>query len=422
MNQRNIYKKLTITSFPFWKPPKDWISSILHRERSLKNFSSIHRVGLRQKTSWSSKRLEMDKHLVIIPNTISPYGYETVPVLATPTGFQYRFRFDEEWVQNSIVHRSDLNGKEGYIVLREFKTGRLLPIRYFRVVSFNKIGKIYYIEVTLGELVPYDSDENHRQKQIVSFNTKFSEFNSSIFKTNSPGDKMAPLVFLTNFSLQINNEHRSSDLDEQLEGWGNILTCFKDIDFFTDVQFLRLIDAEPVDSNVGKASFRDGQLILLERADYKIQLAQFITKISRSDIPQTDIKISGDNRTISVLRGVQRAVGKYDVLTFIIRVNKYGGSGATFLDLQYQPKPTDNKIGEPHLFIPVKILKSPQKLFKKIGLLTLFSLLYIGPNFPALLSNWTWLANKASFLQDISIVGFTLSLWSVLEELKWRRD
>ena len=79
----------------------------------------------------------MDKHLVIIPNTISPYGYETVPVLATPNGFQYRFRFDEEWVQDSIVHRPDLNGKKGYIVLLsiylrlEYRYMNLLKRKWF---------------------------------------------------------------------------------------------------------------------------------------------------------------------------------------------------------------------------------------------------------------------------------------------------
>jgi hypothetical protein len=365
----------------------------------------------------------MDRNLVIIPNTISPYGYETVPVLASPDGFQYRFRFGEEWVQDSIVHRPDLNGKQGYIVLREFKTGHLLPIRLFAVKSFNKIGKIYYIEVILGKLVSFDSEETHRQKQKNSFHKDFLEFNSAIIKSSPSGSDMSPLVFLTNFSLQINNAHRSSDLDEEMESWGNILTCLKDIDFFTDVQFLRLMSVEPIDIDFGKASFGNGQLALMEGADYKIQLAQFITKTSSSSIPQTDIKISGDNRIISVLRGVQKAVGKYDVLTFIIRVNRYQWAGATFLDVQYQPKPTNQEIGEPHLFIPVKILKSPQKLFKKFCLLILFSLLYILPSTPTLLNYCTWITiKKISLLQDISIVGFTIALYSLLEELKGKRD
>jgi hypothetical protein len=364
----------------------------------------------------------MDKYLAIIPNTISPYGYETVPVLATPDGFQYRFRFDEEWVQDSIVHRNDLSGKKGYIILRDFNTGQLLPIRCFTVDSFSKIGKMYFIEVTLGGLVSFDSEESHRQVQIDSFHKEFSQFNFSVIGTNPPGGNMEPLVFLTNFSLEIKNEHKHSDLNEEMESWGNILSCLKDIDFFTDVQFLRLVKIEPIDKNTGKSFFKDDQLVLQEGADYKIQLAQFITKTSGPNITQTDIKISGDNRVISVLRGVQRAVGKYDILTFVIRVNKHGGSGATFLDIQYQPKPDDQDIGEPHLFIPVSIIKLPQKRLMKLGSLLLFTILYSAPSFPAFLSYWAWFANNKNLVQDISIVGFTLSLFSVVEELKRKKD
>ena len=59
----------------------------------------------------------MDKNIIIIPNTIDPYGYEAIPILAYPNGFIYRFRFDEEWVEDSLFHREDLVGKNGYIII-----------------------------------------------------------------------------------------------------------------------------------------------------------------------------------------------------------------------------------------------------------------------------------------------------------------
>lgn len=358
----------------------------------------------------------MDKHLVIIPNTISPYGYETIPVLAFPEGFQYRFRFDEEWVQDSIVHRQDLNGKEGYIVLREFKSGQLYPIRHFKIITFKKIGTIFYIEIQLGQLVAFDSDASHRQTQVNSFNDEFTKFNSGVIKSNPPGNNMSPLVFLTNFPCKIQNEHKSSDLDEEMESWGNILSCFKDVDFFTDVQFLRIISAEPLDSKNGSAAFINGELVLKEGADYKIQLAQFITKISSQPLAQTDIKIIGDNLTISVLRGVQRAVGKYDILTFVVRVNKDRISGATFLDVQHSPTPALSGIGDPHMYIPIKITKSPRKYFHKAGVLLFFILLYAGPSFTSILPSY-WLTSYTDFIKDISIIGFTISLLSLAKEL-----
>ena len=73
---------------------------------------------------------QTDKYIVFIANAIEPYGYEIVNVLAYPPGFKYRFRFDEEWVQDEIKSQiADLTDREAYIVLRDFDKAKLFPIR-----------------------------------------------------------------------------------------------------------------------------------------------------------------------------------------------------------------------------------------------------------------------------------------------------
>lgn len=362
----------------------------------------------------------MDKYIVVIPNTITPYGYEMVPILAYPEGFKYRFRYDEEWVDKSLFLRNDLKGKEGYIVLRDFESGHLFPIRKIKLRSFQKIGKIFYIETVLGKLAPFDSDSSHRDNQVERFNNEFMKFHSALIDKNDPGKNMKPLVFLTNYIYEnIKNEHKSSDVDEELESFGNILACFKNISFFKDVQFLRLVSAEPFDKKIGKAYFQNGTLVFKEGADYEIQVAQFIVKTSESGLKQTDISINGDNRQIDILRGVQRAVGKYDILTFVIHVHDRGNANATFLDVHYLPKPSSQEIGEPHLFIPVLIDKAKRKLINKIIISTIFLIVYIGPSITSIFP-WNWLQQSSGIIKDISIVGITISLLSVIKELKRR--
>ena len=360
----------------------------------------------------------MDKNLVIIPNTLAPYGYEIVPILAYPNKFRYRFRFDEEWVEPAVFYKEDMTGKPGYIVLREFETGILFPIRFITVTKCNKIGKMLYIEVQLESIVSLDSVDSHREEQIKQFNSSFLEFHSSVIPENIPSQHMRPLVFLSNYNVDITNEHKNSGLDEEIESWGNILACFKNVSFFSNVQFLRLIGVEPMDPKHAKADFRDGDLDVKEGADYKLRVAQLIPQTSSPQLPQTDIELRSDNRAINILRGVQRAVGKYDILTFVIRVNRHKGAGATFLDFIHHPKPDALELGDPHLYIPVKIVKSTHFIILKIISFIFFIALYAGPSLLSFLPDTVVSFFSSDIIKDISIIGITISLISLINELK----
>ncbi|MCW8889349.1 MAG: hypothetical protein OQL20_01660 [Sedimenticola sp.] len=358
----------------------------------------------------------MDNYLAIIPNAIDPYGYETVPILAYPEGFKYRFRYDEEWVENTLLHQTDIINKPGYIILRDFENAVLYPIRFFKVVDFNKIGKIFYIEVKLGSLVSYDSETRHRQNQINDFNTKFTTFHDTLITNNEPNKNMSPLMFLTNFQVTISNGHKNSKLDEDMQDWGNTLACFKDISFFSGVQFLRLISTTPLDSKRGKVDQHNGQLILQEGADYKLQVAQIIPNSPKKLPPQSDITVNTDNQSICTLLDAQRAVGKYDILTFLIRVNDNRRSTVSFIDLRYNPNPAIHGQGEPRLYIPVEISASRKNTTRNSLFLIFFCILYLVPSSTTLIPS-SWLTIYAEFVQDISIIGVTISLFSLTSEL-----
>lgn len=361
----------------------------------------------------------MDKYLAIIPNTIDPYGYEIIHVLAYPVGFEYRFRFDEKWVDKTTAIQSDIIGKKGYILLREFATATLYPIRYFTLKSFKKIGKIYYFEVTLEELVAIDTDDDHAKKQIDDFQKAFTRFNSSVIDNNCCNGHMAPLVFLTNYKIDIRNEHKRSDDNEEVESWGNILSRFKDVDFFDDVQFLRLIGVEGTEGSDIGSCFENGKMVLKEGKNYRVKLAQFIPrKSSKKALKPTEIKLTSDDFNISVLRGTQRAVGRYDIITFFIRANKTDSSGESFLDINHVPKSSGSDVkGEPNLYIPIKITRSNRRFFIS-GLVILLSVLfYFGPSVAGLLNKCIPTFFE-EFIKDISIVGLSVGLISFIDELR----
>ena len=94
---------------------------------------------------------KLENYVVLMPNAIEPYGYELVNILAYPAGFQYRFRFDEEWVQEKLRNNiTKLTNKKGFIILRDMVTATFYPIRFCTIKQARKIGKIYYFEYELG--------------------------------------------------------------------------------------------------------------------------------------------------------------------------------------------------------------------------------------------------------------------------------
>ena len=108
-----------------------------------------------------SQEPKLEDYVVLIPNAIDPYGYELINILAYPSGFQYRFRFDEEWVQEKLRNNiTKLENKKAYIVLRDKATAIFYPIRFCTIKQANKIGKIYYFEYELGDIIDYDSKEH----------------------------------------------------------------------------------------------------------------------------------------------------------------------------------------------------------------------------------------------------------------------
>lgn len=357
---------------------------------------------------------DLERNIIIIPNTIEPYGYELIKIIAYPKGFKYRFRFDEEWVDTKVSGNiKDLTSKTGVIVFRDFKEAKFYPIRYFKLLKAQKIGKIYYFEYELSDFIDYDSDSNWRSEQINKINEEFTRYHSTTFANNTASNDMKPLVLLSNYSFEdIKNEHYCSSNTEEKEHeqWGNIVTLIKNISFYENVEFIKILDVVSMSQNGGSAIFTKDYLRLLEAHDYKLRILQFIPKGGKQKAEPRDIEIKSDDKYISIVRGKERAVGKYDVLTFVFRTNERSGGHNSFIDIEHTPKSEGKQYIEPKLFIPVSILKSMRIALIKIALGAIFVGLYIYLNiFPD---------SKIIFLKDVSIIGTAIIIHELLFEIK----
>lgn len=360
---------------------------------------------------------DTDKYMYLIPNTIVPYGYELVHILAYPKGFRYRFRFDEEWVEEKVKNKSsDLSGKEAIIVFRDKEKAKFYPVRYAVIESVRKIADIYYIEYILDEIVEYDSKESLRDKQLQNFNSEFVTYHNKL-DNNKPGEDMKPLVLLSNFDfhLQLTNKNFSSsdEPDKDSERFGNVIEVIKDINLYEGFEFIKVIDI---------CSTKDNQLVdvskkslqLKEDTDYALRILQRIPKATQKDRESpNDIELSSDNRHITVVRGQQRAVGKYDILTFIFRTMPHSGGERSFLDIIHMPKKSEAQHIDPKLYIPVSIKKGYRRLFLYSGAILLSILFYFIPE----IIQYVIPNIQKEIIKDVTLITFIISLLDLRSEV-----
>lgn len=346
---------------------------------------------------------DTDRYVYLIPNTVVPYGYELIHILAYPEGFRYRFRFDEEWVAEKVKNKlSTLPKKEAVIVFRDKERAKFYPVRYATIENVHKIADIYYIEYRLDEIVEYDSNEKIRSEQVDNFNREFIKHHS--LASNEPNQDMKPLVLLSNLEPQLTNSNFTSidPIDKDSERFGNVIEVIKDIRFYEGLEFIKVIDIRSTKENL-PVNVSDGSLQISENTDYTLRILQLIPKFSLQERKTpNDIELLSDNRNITVVRGKQRAVGKYDVLTFVFRASPYSGGERSFLDVIHLPKENESQDIDPKLHLPVLIKKGKRGVWLRIGIMILSTLFYF---FPELIQSLIPSMQK-EIIRDMTLITF----------------
>ncbi|HKI62017.1 MAG TPA: hypothetical protein VKA31_06965 [Mariprofundaceae bacterium] len=355
-----------------------------------------------------------DNHfLIAMPNAIVPYGYEMIPILAYPNGFSFRFRFEEAYVAEGVRPLiNNLEDQKGYIVLRDKVTAKLYPIRFFKITKASKVGDIYHFVFTLGDLLKLDSNESVRREQIEKFNKDIKKFHK--FSVDDiPGNNLKPLVFFSNYDPKLTNQSfQSTDtLERELEQWGNVIAGISEINFFRNVQFLRIRKVIAIDSN-GTSYFKDGVLNLKAGSDYEMDIVQRIINPTGEDISSGDVKLDSDNNVLSMLRGSLKAVGRYDILKFRFHVRSQSSKKKSFLDILHIPKSGENRI-EPRLGMQLQILSNNRFPWAKFILSVVLVFAFL---IPSILSWVPFLSEEQT--NDIAVASFAISTVFLIIDLK----
>jgi hypothetical protein len=224
------------------------------------------------------------------------------------------------------------------------------------------VGDIHYIEFEVGDyLVDKDAKEVSDK---VEHSLSVRGF------VNSGGVNLDCLVLeiddLAIREREVSEEYRNT-------AWARILAEVGRFECYRDFGFLRVVglrDANAVAASIirddtGKHSYRlkPGALYFLDTVQH---IPWEIEKTEAIEEPY-DAELKAETDEVFVLRGLQRVVGKYDLLRFIFKTTSAETRRQTFVEIESKQGGKAGVYGLRRLFLPVRIELPTWKKWFRVG-------------------------------------------------------
>lgn len=292
-----------------------------------------------------------DTHVCFIIHASRPYCFDLNDILALPSGFRYRNRFDLQWVEPTIRDNIEgLVGQRVLLTLRDPENSRLVPVRWGQLITAERYGRITFYEYRLGDLIEYDSNEKVQEQEIISHTKKFGSHHPWL-----PGpaghDLDEPSVFRTTVGNGLDTVDASDG-----KAWGNVVSAVATASIFHRVEFLKIMGIFSVDDR--PASISDEAFVLAPDSVYNLKVIQYVPspgQRGQDTIPPHPIELTTFPTHIIALRSKQQAVGKYDRLTFAIRVKSLPPGERTEMEVPHIPDAANDGQYRTSLYLPVKV-------------------------------------------------------------------
>jgi hypothetical protein len=357
-----------------------------------------------------------DHYCFIIHDNL-PYCYDLNSVLALPSGFRYRNRFSASWVEANLHGNiSALEGAEVLIILRVQEQNLLVPARWGTLKVAQQVGSIYYFEYILGSLIQYSEKLDERQREIARATQQFSE--THVWLPGTPGVSLGssePSVFrsVAGRGLQV----ASAD---DLTLWGNSVAAVTTAKIYERAEFLKILGLFDLRGNPSKVA--DENYRILPNTVYQLRVFQYVPvpgdapTVTPHDI---DIATFGDH--FVQLRPKQRAVGKYDMLSFILKTRRLPPKERSAIVIPYNPAPaapTESGSYAPGaLYVPIVIKGRPSITLLLVALLAAALVGMFDPKvYPG---NETVIQNLATVVFVLIISGWRTTLDALFPNLPW---
>lgn len=358
----------------------------------------------------------MSRFLLVV-NNIQPYGPELVNVLAAPPLSTCRFRYQRKYAP-TIGNIASLLSKEGTIVLRSHGTGRFMPLRTCKVILVRLVGDIVYLTVELRNIAALAADKLS-EEQLRIFN-ELMVYAIGAFENPQGGDLLNLILYEDGTIFQrLRQWHEASDGDE-CGHWGNCILLMAHEFGLQAVNYYKVVELRDSQNRVlsfDPAERADGGYALQTDSTYTMVVLQrtYTGKKGDSSVPGNRfLELNSNSDNVTILRGKQPILGKYDVFHFYIRPQS--SSSRTFAQLflgANADKGTDVFRVSP-LEVPIAVEASLRLKLRTIasgGLFLLFLVTYL---FSQATASWFpahWSVSAAGVEKVSLIAMIVVSMW-----------
>ena len=310
------------------------------------------------------------EHLCLIIHSHRPYCFDIGEIMALPSGMKFRNRFDVQWIRPDL--RDDIGSTVGsrvLLILRDIDNNTLMPFRWGKIYQVERIAKIVIFKYYVDDIIEYGSDDNVIAEEIVARTKMFADRHGWL-----PGEKgrslSSPSVFKSNVGLGL----RAVKASDQ-EAWGNCISAIATAPSYLRIEFLKIVDFTTASGESARVSHE--AYMVRSNSIYQLELFQYIPNPGPANevIPPHEIELTWFEGHLTPLRSKLPAVGKYDSLTFDIKVLDLKPGERTSMEIRHIPDIASTRSAKTSLYLPLEIGPSGRgKLFGAVllGVASLF--------------------------------------------------
>jgi hypothetical protein len=292
---------------------------------------------------------------------------------------------------------NDISGREALLILRNYDNGEFIPIRFVVIDNVLQVGDINYVGFRARRYFPKTS----RQRLTTIVEQKLVALGCQNIGRKSLGCLL--------FDVEIEGSMSNGTEEDEHSQWNTIVKEIGKLDCYKDFGFLRIVHVRDVNGRKPITS-RDstGEFSYQLKPDkvYFLEVVQHIPwdidQTESIDVPY-DVELKGEMDEITLLRRIQRVVGKYDLLRFIFKTPSTSVSKHSFLELENRQDKASTRYRLPALFIPVQIdvpnwiifVKWVKGIVVAIGILTFCLSGFIAE----------WLQWNPSLIRDLALLS-----------------
>lgn len=355
----------------------------------------------------------LDHYCFVVHDNL-PYCYDLNSILALPSGFRYRNRFSASWVEANLHGDiASMPGSEVLIVLRIQEQNLLIPVRWGTIRVAQQVGTIYYFEYVLGDIVKYSEKPDERAREIDNLTEKFAATHVWLPGTKgTPLGSAEPSVFrsVAGRGLPV----ASAD---DLTLWGNSVAAVTTAKIYERAEFLKVLGLFNLKG--APCTVRNENYEVRPNTVYQLRVFQYIPVPGDAPtITPHDIDVVTFSDHFVQLRPKQRAVGKYDMLSFVLKTKRLPARERSAIEIPYNPAPAGSGTYAPGaLYIPVITKGRPALILLWVVLLAASLVGIFRPT--VYHGDPTVVRNLATVIFVLIVSGWRTTLEALLPPIPW---